>query len=68
MHIRLTVDLIPTVKVIVHREGEFPIVPGVGPVQPAESALEAPAAEITPEAPAVEETPIAPVDEAPKAD
>ena len=68
VHIRLTVDLIPTVKVIVHREGESPIAPGVEPVQPAESASEAPAAEIPPEAPTVEATPIAPVDEAPKAE
>ena len=39
-HIRLTVDLNPEIKVIVHREGEAPVLPAapVAPVKPAEAA------------------------------
>jgi large subunit ribosomal protein L9 len=46
VHIRLTVDLIPEVVVIVHREGEIPELPG--------EAAEEPVAEVEPEA-AIEE-------------
>jgi len=46
VHIRLTVDLIPEVVVIVHREGEIPELPG--------EATEEPVDEVEPEA-AIEE-------------
>jgi large subunit ribosomal protein L9 len=38
VHVRLTVDLVPEITVIVHREGE---VPGMGEEEPAEEAAEA---------------------------
>ncbi|RPI34554.1 MAG: 50S ribosomal protein L9 [Chloroflexota bacterium] len=53
VHVRLTVDLIPVVTVIVHREGEAVNVPGAQP-----AAVEAPAVPAAAEEPApVEETP-----------
>lgn len=43
VHVRLTVDLTPEVKIIVHREGESPALPVVQPVAE-ETAAEEPAA------------------------
>ena len=38
VHIRLTVDLIPEITVIVHREGESPLLPVVAGVEPTPAA------------------------------
>lgn len=46
VHIRLTVDLVPVIKVVVHREGEAPTAEGA-PAK-AEAAATAPAVEETP--------------------
>jgi large subunit ribosomal protein L9 len=51
--VRLTTDLIPQVRVVVHREGEaLKAVALVAPTAAAEVAVAAPAAEAAPEAPA----------------
>jgi large subunit ribosomal protein L9 len=51
--VRLTTDLIPQVRVVVHREGEaLKAVAPVAPTTAAEAAVAAPAAEAAPEAPA----------------
>lgn len=38
-HVRLTVDLIPEIRIFVHREGEIPVLP-TSPESPAEEAAE----------------------------
>lgn len=58
VHVRLTVDLIPEVLVIVHREGETPELPGQAAEEPASEATSEEASEAVSEAatePAVEE-------------
>jgi large subunit ribosomal protein L9 len=73
VHIRLTVDLIPTIDVIVHREGEavgVPVVTKAAPVEvisaaPAEPAApEESAAPVEPEAPEESAAPVEPEAEA----
>jgi len=39
VHVRLTMDLIPEVLVIVHREGEMPVLPQVEPAPTAEETI-----------------------------
>jgi large subunit ribosomal protein L9 len=45
IHIRLTMDLVPEVTVVVHREGEVPVLPSA---QAEEKAVTEPVAEVTP--------------------
>jgi large subunit ribosomal protein L9 len=49
VRVRLTVDLIPHVTVIVHREGEAVSLPGAEPAAPAAPAAPAPEAQAEPE-------------------
>jgi hypothetical protein len=51
VNVRLTVDLIPEITVIVHREGEKPTLPGEEPEEAPEEETQEPAAS---EAPATE--------------
>ncbi len=48
IHVRLTVDMTPEVKVIVHREGEIPDVPEAPAAKTQPAAEQTPAAEPTP--------------------
>ena len=41
-HIRLTVDLMPEIKIVVHREGEAPVIPQA-------PAAQAPAVQVAPQ-------------------
>lgn len=50
VHVRLTVDLIPEVLVIVHREGETPELPGQAAEEPASEATSEEASEVVSEA------------------
>jgi len=57
VHIRLTMDLVPELTVIVHREGEVPVLPGAQ--VEAEAAAEVPVkAEAAAEVPAKAEVPV----------
>jgi large subunit ribosomal protein L9 len=67
VHIRLTVDLIPTIDVIVHREGEavgVPVVTKAAPVEVISAASAEPEASVESEAPAEPEAPVEPEAEA----
>jgi len=63
VNVRLTVDLIPEITVIVHREGEKPTLPGEEPEEAPEEEAQEPAASEAPEMEAVAEAETVDVEE-----